>query len=165
MFCHLCQIFTFSAGLKRAAQTGMWPGGSSVLDKTFFASAVLCPESFLCRDFKSEPTLCSLCHSSEVCRAEGRSRCFGLLPRWSPGSWGGEHPLPAAVPRQLRAREVHPMFRVRDAAGPEQGPVTFLFSEFYKWLNYRGRCSQKALTFFLVLGPTLFNLLLYFICH
>lgn len=153
-FCHLCQIFNFPALLKRAAQIGTWPGGSSVLGRTSFASAMLCPESFPHRDFKSKPLFCSLCHSSESVGQKGDPGALASCPAGPRGAGGAS-----------RGRKVHPMFRVRDAVGHEQGPVVVLLSEFYKWLNYLGRCSQKALTFFLVLEPTLFSLLLYFICH
>lgn len=40
---------------------------------------------------------------------------------------------------------VSPIYRQSNAAGHEQAPI-FLLSKFYKWLNYLGRCSQKALT-------------------
>lgn len=45
------------------------------------------------------------------------------------------------------------------AVGGEQGPVTFLTLKFSPWLNHLVRCSQKALTF-LILVLTLFSLLL-----
>lgn len=154
MFCHLCQIFNFSALLKRTAQIGTCPGGSSDLDKTFFASAVLCLESFLPRDFKSEPISCFSLLLQRVCRAEGRSfGGFGLLASWrGASSSAGCSGLQRGAPRV----EVEVRSRVQS--------LSYFRSFRSGWITLEG-VHKRPWLLFLILVPTLFSLLFYFICH